>query len=62
MKVSLVIPTYNEEESIEKTINEIPKKFIDEVIVVDLSSDRTAEIAKGLGCKVYRQKGRGFGN
>ena len=62
MKVSLIIPTYNEEGSIEKTINEVPKKFIDEIIVVDLSYDKTAEIAKRLGCKVYRQKGIGFGN
>lgn len=62
MKVSLVIPTYEEERSITRTIREVPKKYINEIIVIDLSSDRTAEIAKRLGCKVYRQKGRGFGS
>lgn len=58
MKVSLIIPTYNEEGSIEKTISEIPKNNVDEVVLIDISTDRTPEIAKRLGCKVYRQKGR----
>lgn len=62
MKVSVVIPTYDEEDCIEKTINEMPKKYIDEIIIVDISSDKTAEIAKNLGCKVFRQRGKGFGS
>jgi len=57
MKVSIVIPTYNEEECIARTIKEIPKNAIDEIIIVDISTDKTAEIARKLGCKVYRQKG-----
>lgn len=62
LKVTVVIPTYDEEGSIEKTITEIPRKYIDEIIVVDRSSDRTAQIAKRLGCRVLRQQGKGFGN
>lgn len=62
MKVSLVIPTYDEEDSIASTIAEVPKKYVDEIVIVDISSDRTAEIAKKLGCKVFRQQGRGFGS
>lgn len=62
MKVSVVIPTYDEEESIGKTVREIPRKYIDEIIVVDKSTDKTAEIARKLGCRVLRQEGKGFGN
>jgi len=62
MKVSLVIPTYNEEKCIERIIKEIPKKIVHEIIIVDLSTDATAKLAKKLGCKVLRQRGRGFGN
>lgn len=61
MKVSLIIPTYDEEDSITKTLKEVPREYINEIIVVDISTDRTAEIAEKLGCKVFRQQGRGFG-
>lgn len=60
-KISLVIPTYNEAGSIANTIKEVPKGAVDEIVVVDLSDDGTDEIARKLGCRVFRQKGRGFG-
>ena len=45
-KISVVIPCYNEEIGLEKTYKLIPK-FIDEVLVVDnLSTDKTAKVAK----------------
>jgi len=62
LKVSVIIPTYDEEDSIGTTIREIPSKIIHEIIVIDISKDRTAEIAEKLGCKVFRQKGKGFGS
>jgi glycosyltransferase involved in cell wall biosynthesis len=62
MRVSLVIPTLNEEKCIGRTLKEIPKGIIDEIIVVDKSNDRTAEIAKEFGCKVFRQERFGFGD
>ena len=47
MRVSLVIPTRNEADSLERTIKEIPAGFVDEIIVSDgHSDDETLEIAK----------------
>ncbi|MBU4251607.1 MAG: glycosyltransferase family 2 protein [Candidatus Omnitrophica bacterium] len=54
MKLSIVIPVYNEEESIGQVIEHIESqiKLIFELIVVnDYSSDRTAEIVAGLANK-----------
>ncbi len=63
-KVVVVMPAYNAEKTLESTYNEIPFNLVDEVIVVDdCSSDRTAEVAQGLGIKhVIRHKiNKGYG-
>jgi len=56
-KVSVVIPTLNEEKYIADCIYWIKKQSIKpyEIIVVDDSFDRTKEIAKMLGCKVVHR-------
>ncbi len=61
MKLIIQIPCYNEEETIESVICDIPKNFfgIDEVeilVIDDGSSDRTVDIAKRLGAKVVSHK------
>jgi len=61
LKLSIVIPAFNEEKTIEAVINEIPQKFsgIDkkEIIVIDDGSiDKTSEIAKKCGAKVFSFK------
>ncbi len=62
-RVSVIIPTLNEEESLEYVFNKIPKDDIDEVILVDGgSTDRTMEIAQKLGLKAIRQEGSGLGS
>ncbi len=62
--LSIIIPTYNEEEGIAKTICGIPKEIRNqsELIVVDVSTDMTPVIAEELGAKVLRpkRKGKGF--
>ncbi len=60
MKVSVVIPTLNEEKNIEKVLETLPSN-IDEIIVVDgQSKDKTVEIAKRYGAKIlYDDKGKG---
>ena len=62
-KISVIIPTKNEEESISLMVRELPMEIIKEVIVVDgHSTDRTVEVARELGVKVIPQQGDGYGN
>lgn len=58
--ITVIIPTMNEEAGIARVLDEIPD-YVDEVLVVDSSSDRTAEIAKSKGAKVVREERRGYG-
>ncbi|MBO3839715.1 MAG: glycosyltransferase family 2 protein [Thermoproteota archaeon] len=60
--VSVIIPTLNEEESIGSVIKGVRKNLPDaEIIVVDSSDDRTAEIASSLGAIVIKQSRKGYG-
>lgn len=62
MRVSVIIPVLNEEQSIASVIREIPCDGVSEIIVVDNgSTDRTAEIAANLKCKVVHEPRRGYG-
>ena len=61
-KVSIIIPTLNEEKYIGKTIQRIKKVGNYEIIVVDKSDDNTGKIARKLGAKVIRQTNSGKGN
>lgn len=62
-KVIVVMPAYNAEKTLEKTYKDIPKRVIDEVLVVDDDSrDKTVAIAKKLRLPVYvHQKNLGYG-
>lgn len=60
-KITIVIPTLNEEETI-KYIVERCKPFGDEILVVDgHSTDRTAAIASSLDVTVLTDNGKGKG-
>ncbi len=62
MRVSLVIPTLNESGCIKKTLSEVPKDLVDEIIIVDgHSKDNTADIVRRLGHRVIIQKTKGYG-
>ncbi|MFO0703569.1 MAG: glycosyltransferase [Patescibacteria group bacterium] len=55
IKVSVVIPAYNEESYIGKTLESLQKQTVkpDEIIVVDnASTDKTSDIAKSYGARV----------
>jgi glycosyltransferase involved in cell wall biosynthesis len=61
LRVTVVIPCLNEEEGIQKVLDEVPS-FVDEIIVVDNgSTDRTAEIARKMGAHVVSELHRGYG-
>jgi len=58
LKLTVLIPAYNEEKTISKVINEIPNKLnhieeIEIVVIDDGSNDNTANIAKKNGAIVY---------
>jgi len=54
MKTCVLIPAYNEEDSIGTLINGIRRFGLESVIVDDGSKDRTAEIAERSGARVLR--------
>ncbi len=62
-KVSVVMPAYNEEESVYDTVKGFKNiKYVDEVVVVDNNSkDRTAEFAKKAGARVVKETRQGYG-
>jgi len=62
-KTDVIIPVYNEEGSIGLVIGDIPTESVNEVIVVNnLSTDNSAEVAKEAGATVVDQNKRGYGN
>lgn len=62
-KISVVIPAYNEEESIPLVIKDLPREILHEIIVVDNNStDGTARIAHAHGAKVVSEQHRGYGS
>lgn len=61
LKTTIVIPTLNEEDTIEQIIEQC-KPFGDEILVIDgHSTDRTAARAAGMGVTVLSDNGKGKG-
>lgn len=62
-RVSVIIPAFNEEQSIALVLNDLPRDRLHEIIVVDnRSTDRTAQVAREHGAKVFEEKRRGYGS
>ena len=62
MRVSVIIPTYNEAQAIGRVLADLPPDLVAEVIVVDSNShDGTPEIARRLGAHVISEPRRGYG-
>jgi len=60
--IKVIIPAFNEADSIGHVLREIPT-YVNEVIVVDnASTDQTAERARSEGATVLSQPERGYGN
>ena len=61
LKISVVIPCYNEEEGVRKVIGRMPRT-VDEVVVVDNNcTDGTAQVARSLGARVVAERTPGYG-
>ena len=53
-KIVVVMPAYNAERTVRRTYEDIPKEWVDEVILVDdASRDETVRVARSLGIKVF---------
>ena len=62
-KIVVIIPAYNEEDSIAKVIQDLPANLVTEIIVVDNNStDNTSDKAKQAGATVLFQELKGYGN
>lgn len=61
--IDVIIPAYNEEQSIGLVLDEIPKDWVRNVVVANNNStDRTGEVAEKHGAKVVFQAEPGYGN
>ena len=63
-KLVVVLPAYNAAETLELTLNDMPRSLIDEIILVDdRSKDETVAVAKRLGLtKIHvHPENRGYG-
>lgn len=61
-EIVVIIPAYNEENSVGKVVNDIPKDIVSEVIVVNNNSnDETEANAKEAGATVLKENRQGYG-
>lgn len=61
--IDVIIPAFNEEQSIGLVLDEIPKDWVRNVVVANNNStDRTGEVAELHGAKVVFQPEPGYGN
>lgn len=62
-RVIVVMPAYNAESTLERTLADIPRGTVDEIILVDdCSKDRTVELARRFGLTVHQhERNRGYG-
>ncbi|MGB0178088.1 MAG: glycosyltransferase family 2 protein, partial [Owenweeksia sp.] len=61
-KIDVIIPAFNEQESIMQVLKDIPKEMVQEIIVVNNNStDLTASVAEKAGVTVLNEPRRGYG-
>ncbi|TRZ88740.1 glycosyltransferase family 2 protein [bacterium] len=62
-RVIVVMPAYNAEKTLGRTLADIPREWVDEIILVDdASRDGTVELARKLGLRIFvHEKNRGYG-
>ena len=61
--IDIIIPAFNEENSVGNVVNDIPKELVREIIVVNNNStDKTAINAQNAGATVLKESNMGYGN
>jgi glycosyltransferase involved in cell wall biosynthesis len=62
-RIAVVLPAYNAAKTLRRTIEEIPREIVDDVILTDdASRDNTVELAEELGLTTIRHaENRGYG-
>ncbi|MGH9400446.1 MAG: glycosyltransferase family 2 protein [Thermoanaerobaculia bacterium] len=61
--VAVVIPVFNERDSLGRVVADIPREAVGEIVVVDNgSTDGTDAIARGLPVRLVREPRRGYGS
>jgi glycosyltransferase involved in cell wall biosynthesis len=62
-RISVVLPAYNAEATLSRTVAELDPEVIDEVVLVDdVSSDRTVSLARELGLDpIVHDNNKGYG-
>src|SRR5262249_32030351 len=63
MKASVIIPVFNERDSLPRVVGDIPSGLVSEIVVVDnASTDGTDLVATGLPVRLVREARRGYGS
>lgn len=62
-RIAVVLPAYNAVRTLCRTVDEIPREIVDDIILTDdASSDGTADLADEIGIHTIRhEKNRGYG-
>ncbi|MGH1384827.1 glycosyltransferase family 2 protein [Kordia sp.] len=61
MIIKVIIPAYNEEDSIANVIQEIPQNVTEVIVVSNNSTDNTEANAKAAGATVLKEPRKGYG-
>lgn len=61
MIIKVIIPAYNEEDSIANVIREIPKNVTEVIVVSNNSTDQTEANAQAAGATVLKEAKKGYG-
>ena len=63
LAISVIIPAFNEEDSIGYVLDDLPQEKLSEIIVViNACTDNTAAVAKSHGARVVEEACRGYGS
>jgi glycosyltransferase involved in cell wall biosynthesis len=62
-RIAVVLPAYNASRTLQRTVDEIPKDIVDDIILTDdASSDDTLQISRQLGIEtISHDRNRGYG-